>query len=450
MSVSDLHDVERTGEFAVTRIRRRPKQAKPDAPQSDAQQSDAKQIHATQSDLTQIDVTKRVPIAVLTDDAMLADTIHDAAGASHAVATASTLDEAYELAAHGRCGILITDQLSTPSALRQMTQRLRMAEPALVVVAVGNTGDQGGLISLLSAGIVDRLMLKPLTPSLAQTVIKSATQQHRTLQGARTSVTLHEQPEPAAVVVELQRHAATDLTLVRRVAQPSPAEVVAPASTVGAATPARPPRNIPRPPWIAVAAALLAVAGLMWWMAGEHKPAIDPQAVIAGNLAAAQRAFREGHSIDPRGQSALDYYNTVLALDPANASAHQGIDEIADSFAAQADSAIALGQVAAAIVSTVCSGAIAVPISPSSASMSCGLTAITTSAAPPAASAFERVTSIPWRSRSSAARSSRRVEAESSAGSRQPDESRPLISASPIWPAPRTAIFRSSTAMLEV
>jgi len=350
MSVSDLHDVERTGEFAVTRIRRRPKQAKPDAPQSDAQQSDAKQIHATQSDLTQIDVTKRVPIAVLTDDATLADTIHDAAGASHAVATASTLDEAYELAAHGRCGILITDQLSTPSALRQMTQRLRMAEPALVVVAVGNTGDQGGLISLLSAGIVDRLMLKPLTPSLAQTVIKSATQQHRTLQGARTSVTLHEQPEPAAVVVELQRHAATDLTLVRRVAQPSPAEVVAPASTVGAATPARPPRNIPRPPWIAVAAALLAVAGLMWWMAGEHKPAIDPQAVIAGNLAAAQRAFREGHSLDPRGQSALDYYNTVLALDPANASAHQGIDEIADSFAAQADSAIALGQVAAAIV----------------------------------------------------------------------------------------------------
>jgi protein TonB len=99
-----------------------------------------------------------------------------------------------------------------------------------------------------------------------------------------------------------------------------------------------------------VAAALLAVAGLMWWIAGEHKPAIDPQAVIATNLAAAQRAFREGHALDPRGRSAFDYYNTVLALDPTNASAHQGIDQIADRFAAQADSAIALGQVAAAIV----------------------------------------------------------------------------------------------------
>jgi periplasmic protein TonB len=329
MSVGDLYDVERTGEFAVTRVRRRSKQAKPDT--------------------TQFDADKRVPIAVLTDDATLADAIHDAAAASHAVATASTLDEAVELTASGRCGILITDQLSTPSALRQMTQRLREAEPALVIVAVGNNGDQGALISLLSAGIVDRLMLKPLTPSLAQVVIKSAVQQHRTSQGAGAAVPLSEQPEPATVLVELQRHAANEMAEARRDLQPSPAEVVAPASMVGPATPSR-PRDLPRPPWIAVAAALLAVAGLMWWIAAERTPAIDAQAVIATNLAAAQRAFGEGHALDPRGQSAFDYYNTVLALDPANAAAHQGIDQIADRFAAQAGMAIAREQVAAAIV----------------------------------------------------------------------------------------------------
>jgi hypothetical protein len=82
--------------------------------------------------------------------------------------------------------------------------------------------------------------------------------------------------------------------------------------------------------------------------------------------------------------------------------------------------------------------------------MSCGLTATTTSAAPAAASAFESVTATPCRSCSSVARSSRRVEAESSSADRQPDESSPLISASPIWPAPRTAIFRSSTAIAQV
>ncbi len=201
MSVGDLYDVERTGEFAVTRVRprRRPQHANVGADGS-------------------------IAIAVLTDDAALADAIHDAAAANHPVATVSTLDEALELAAHGRCGILITDQFATQPVFRRMTHRLRETEPALVVIAVGNTGDQSGLISLLSAGIVDRLMLKPVSPSLAQTVLKSAVQQHRTLQGAGTAVALIEpqctQHEPAVVLVELQRHAANELTEVRLDRQP--------------------------------------------------------------------------------------------------------------------------------------------------------------------------------------------------------------------------------------
>jgi TonB family protein len=329
MSVGDLYDVERTGEFAVTRVRRRSKPA------------------------TSPDATSGVPITVLTDDTALADTIHDAAAATHTVATASTLEEAVELAANGRCGILITDQISTPPALRRMTQRLREAEPALVVVAVGCSSDQNGLISLLSAGIVDRLMLKPLAPSLAQTVIKSAVQQHRTLRGASSAVTLIEQQvpqqEPAVVLVELQRHAANDLTEAKLDLQPSPAEVVVPASVAAPATPSE-RTDIPRPPWVVVAIALLAVVGLMWWMASERKPAIDAQAVIASNLVSAQQAFRGGHALEPRGRSAFDHYTTVLALDPANAAARQGIEQIADRFAAQAGIAIAKGQVAAAIV----------------------------------------------------------------------------------------------------
>jgi hypothetical protein len=70
--------------------------------------------------------------------------------------------------------------------------------------------------------------------------------------------------------------------------------------------------------------------------------------------------------------------------------------------------------------------------------MSCGLTAITTTVAPEIASAFESVTGIWKRARSSAARASRRALATMS---RSPELSRPEISASPIWPAPRIAIF---------
>lgn len=334
MSVGDLHNVGRTGEFAVTRLRRRPKQVKQ----------------------VTVDPTAAVSIAVLTEDASLADAIHDAAAANYPVATASTLDEAVELASSGRCSILLTDQISNQQSLRLLTHRLRKVQPALVVIGIGCPSDQQGLISLLSAGVVDRLMLKPVTPALAQIVLKSAVQQHRTLQGVETAAPALEpqstQHEPAAVLVELQRHAvANDLTVVKLAAQPSPAAVVAPVSTVAPAPAATSRRiDIPRPPWFAVVAALLAVAGLMYWVAAHRKPAIDPQAVIASNLAAAERALDAGHALEPRGRSALDHYTTVLAIDPANAAAEQGIDRIADHFAAQAGVAIDRGQVAAAII----------------------------------------------------------------------------------------------------
>ena len=79
--------------------------------------------------------------------------------------------------------------------------------------------------------------------------------------------------------------------------------------------------------------------------------------------------------------------------------------------------------------------------------MSCGLTEMTTSAAPAAASPFESVTVIPCRSASSSARSCRLTVATMSSVERQPEERSPLTSASPILPAPRIAIRRSSTAI---
>jgi periplasmic protein TonB len=330
MSVGDIQDIERTGEFAVTLRRpslRRPR-ANPGASGS-------------------------VPIAVLTDDAVLADAVHDAAGAAHPVAVASTLDEAVELAADGRCSILIIDQLSSQQALRRTMQRLREAEPALVVIAVGESSEQSGLINLLSAGVVDRLMLKPVSPSLAQIVLKSAVQQHRTLQSSGTAVTVLEsqspQREPALVLIELQRHAANELNEAGLDLQPASAEVLVPASIVSPAPPSR-RIQLPQLPWIAIIAAFVAVAGVISWMASNRKPAIDPQAVIASTLVAAQRAFNDGHALEPRGRSALDHYRTILALDPSNAAARQGIDQIADRYAAQAGIAIARGEVAAAIV----------------------------------------------------------------------------------------------------
>src|SRR6185437_4835841 len=96
---------------------------------------------------------------------------------------------------------------------------------------------------------------------------------------------------------------------------------------------------------------------------------------------------------------------------------------------------------------TVCSGSSRPPISPSSTSKSWGLTAITTSAAPAIASAFESVAVTPCRSATSRSQSSRRPVTTISPGSRHPELRRPLSSDSPIRPAPRIASRRGSIAM---
>src|SRR4051812_50192416 len=69
--------------------------------------------------------------------------------------------------------------------------------------------------------------------------------------------------------------------------------------------------------------------------------------------------------------------------------------------------------------------------------MSCGFTASTTTSAPLIASVLSVVASIPWRSRNSATRSSRREVATMSA---QSELRSPARSDSPILPAPRIAI----------
>jgi hypothetical protein len=74
-----------------------------------------------------------------------------------------------------------------------------------------------------------------------------------------------------------------------------------------------------------------------------------------------------------------------------------GVFGIARTTGTRSESRLSMREVgiAAAIERTVCSGRISVPISPRRPSMSWGLTAMTTSDAPAAASWFESVASTP-------------------------------------------------------
>ncbi|HEY4368019.1 MAG TPA: energy transducer TonB [Steroidobacteraceae bacterium] len=108
-------------------------------------------------------------------------------------------------------------------------------------------------------------------------------------------------------------------------------------------------QGIPRPSWIMVLAAAAIVGGAVWWAMFQRLPDIDPRQLIATNLVAAKHALAAGHAIDPPEGSALHYYSTVLALDPANASAKAGIQKLANGFVQQAQAGLAAGNFAATI-----------------------------------------------------------------------------------------------------
>lgn len=146
------------------------------------------------------------------------------------------------------------------------------------------------------------------------------------------------EPEAATATI-----AAAPATAIDAPAEPPPAaQVIVDAPLVEAASLSAAPlplsESLPimerpvvsRPPWLAFIAAVLAVAGAVWWVMFQRMPDLDPQEIIQRNLVDAQQAMADGRYTDPAERSALHYYSTVLALDPANADAVAGIDTIAD------------------------------------------------------------------------------------------------------------------------
>jgi TonB family protein len=119
-----------------------------------------------------------------------------------------------------------------------------------------------------------------------------------------------------------------------------------PPEAASASAPA--PARVARPPWIAFVGALLAVAAAVWWVMSERMPDIDPREVITRNLDDARVAMADGRYTDPPERSAIHYYSTVLALDPANSDAMAGIDSIAEHHLAQARTLLADQQIAEA------------------------------------------------------------------------------------------------------
>lgn len=406
--------------------------AKKNAPGEAALRSD--DIHDQPTgEFAPADVTVAAPITVLTTDTELYEAVRRAVLERHEVALAANLEQAAELAAAGKCALLITDQALTIEGLSHLSERLREHEPAMVSIAVGNRGQDGMLLGLMTAAAVDRFMLKPLTPALARIVIESAGKEHQSRKPRRRTAQRTDavpaftmrraakrakredknaitQPvrvlpsplpseerveevgaEPARVEatpqVAAREHTPDELPEDQTVVVPALSASLAaqavdavqepeyldtplsdtrpedaqtvlarehlaiemPSQLPDTATSAFQPTGIPRPPWVVLIAAVVAVGALVWWVMSQRLPDIDPRQVIGLNLSAARAALEEDRYLDPAERSAFHHFSTVLALDPANAEAKAGVDGIAAHFVQQAQALIGEGRFAEAV-----------------------------------------------------------------------------------------------------
>jgi protein TonB len=141
---------------------------------------------------------------------------------------------------------------------------------------------------------------------------------HQTAQRRRSK-----QLEPDPVSVDAPAGAPTVINVpLAAPSVPAPAPVAAPEIS-------REQRG-GRTPWIAFAIAIASVGFAVWWVMAQRMPDINPREVIARNLNDARTAMADGRYTDPPERSAFHYYSTVLALDPDNTDAIEGIDAIAD------------------------------------------------------------------------------------------------------------------------
>jgi protein TonB len=253
------------------------------------------------------------PLLILSRETALIETVRKAAPTGMAIRHAATLDEIVDRLTDLEPGILLVDAGNTAD-LAAMLSQLTQHFPEMVAVVAGRREDSGALLRLTAEGRVFRFLLTPLSHGQTRLALKAAAAQHIDLKAssARRGI---------------------------------------------AAEPARRERNY-LAPYGLLGAALLVVIAVVWF--GVSRLIVEPQPTVASTessartpsslpqrldpvsaeLALAKEAFDAGRYLEPRGESALDFYRSTLALDPNNEPAKLGVRHVADKILESAEAAL--------------------------------------------------------------------------------------------------------------
>jgi TonB family protein len=242
-----------------------------------------------------------VELVVLTVDAAFLQTLRDAVGNARRLWHVLSADKVSDLLVAGQVGIFVLDVQALTVPANLFVDQIKRQFPDLVVVVAGNRGDETGLASLISAGLVYRFIHKPMSPARAKLFAEAAIKKF-----------------------EEQR---------RRAAE-TPKRARAPSSNRA---------------WLIGGAALIvlvAAGSFILRRSGGDDTAPTPAAdtfkaaresPLPARAAAALAANR---LTEPKGDNALELYLQMLARNPADADARAGVAEVYEQLLARAENAL--------------------------------------------------------------------------------------------------------------
>jgi protein TonB len=287
---------------------------------------------------------ERAQIAVLSADELLLGALRNAAPMLE-IHSASSVGDLARLLGSRRCRALAVDLAAVTGGGLDLIPRLAALFPELPLIVIAAREDERTVEVLLSRGIAERFLMKPIAPLRARTLLTEAVRQ-----GRDDPVDRAPRLEPAAPA------AGPTLDASSLPSRTEAAVTVPPARAwISSLTPAR-------AAGLAAAAVLLAAIVTAAALRDDGSPSATTREASGGHEAAARNraevvrshtdaaelatllaagdlALARGALVAPIGASAMDYYRRAATLDPSSRAARTGLAAIADALLRDAEAA---------------------------------------------------------------------------------------------------------------
>ena len=248
-------------------------------------------------------------VVVLSSDRGVLATLREAAGPEHVIWQAPSADTAVDLLVGGRCSILIADLGALRDDSANLLDQLHSQFPELILMATGRRDEEHSVATLVSDGRIYRFLHKPVSPARASLFLQAATRRYN----------------------ELLNSAQVGLTTSKQAATRSKMPLIA----------------------AGIVALLIAAAGVAFWQFRRSEPEpvappppvgeLTPQEQIADYLARGQMAIVTDRLTAPRGNNAVEYFRSVLELQPDNTDAQAGLLRVGAALEARVVAALQAG-----------------------------------------------------------------------------------------------------------